>query len=54
MAFAGRTTFNPATDTLPLPGGGTFRFTSPNADDLPARGFDLGASHQADMFGPGP
>ena len=44
MAFAGKTTFNPMTDTIPLPNGGEFRFTSPSADDLPARGFDKGAA----------
>lgn len=39
MAFAGKITFDPATDTLPLPDGSVFRFKPPVGDELPKRGF---------------
>ena len=42
MAFAGKTTFNPATDAIPLPDGREFRFTPPESQDLPTQGFDHG------------
>ena len=42
MAFAGKTTFNPATDAIPLPDGREFRFTPPESQDLPTQGFDRG------------
>jgi len=41
-AFAGSLSFNPATDTLQVPGGKTFKFKSPFGDELPAKGFDAG------------
>ncbi|KAI0670073.1 aconitate hydratase [Trametes maxima] len=42
MAFSGRLSFNPMTDTIPLPSGGTFRFAPPRGQDLPAAGFTAG------------
>ncbi|RKP14655.1 aconitate hydratase [Piptocephalis cylindrospora] len=43
MAFSGRLSFNPATDTLPRPDGkGEFRFTAPYGDELPQSGFAQG------------
>eukprot|EP01099_Mayorella_cantabrigiensis_P009076 TRINITY_DN987_c0_g1_i1.p1 TRINITY_DN987_c0_g1~~TRINITY_DN987_c0_g1_i1.p1 ORF type:complete len:617 (-),score=182.40 TRINITY_DN987_c0_g1_i1:674-2524(-) len=41
LAFAGDLTFNPLTDSIPT-AKGSFKFTPPNADELPSRGFDLG------------
>jgi len=39
-AFAGRLSFNPLTDSIPVPGRGPFRFAAPQpAPDLPSRGF---------------
>jgi hypothetical protein len=32
MAYGGSLHFNPLTDTLPLPDGGTFRFSAPQGD----------------------
>ncbi|KAH9846052.1 aconitate hydratase [Lenzites betulinus] len=42
MAFSGKLSFNPMTDTLPLPSGETFRFTPPRGQDLPTAGFTPG------------
>ncbi|TDZ10333.1 Aconitate hydratase [Colletotrichum sidae] len=43
FAFAGDLTFNPVTDTIPVPGGGSpFRFSAPKADELPVK-FSPGA-----------
>ncbi|KAJ1842451.1 Aconitate hydratase mitochondrial, partial [Coemansia sp. RSA 2708] len=42
LAFGGSTNFNPITDTLTTPEGKPFKFTSPNGQELPARGFDTG------------
>ncbi|KZP32368.1 aconitate hydratase [Athelia psychrophila] len=42
MAFSGKLSFNPATDTIPLPNGGTFKFTPPTGQDLPKAGFTPG------------
>ncbi len=40
LAFAGRLSFNPLKDSLPTPGGGSFKFSPPKpAPDLPAKGF---------------
>lgn len=36
MAFAGDLSFNPLIDTIPLPNGGTFRFSPPEGPALPA------------------
>jgi aconitate hydratase len=43
LAVAGRIDFNPLTDSIPLPGGGEFRFSPPVGNTLPANGFDQGA-----------
>lgn len=40
MAFAGDLTFNPLTDSLPLPDGSNFRFTPPQGPSLPQRGYE--------------
>ncbi len=44
LAFGGKLTFNPLTDGLETPGGGTFRFEPPAGVELPPRGFDPGTS----------
>ncbi|MCJ1259562.1 aconitate hydratase [Lignoscripta atroalba] len=42
MSYAGSTTFNPLTDTLPTPTGTPFRFSPPRGSDLPSAGFAQG------------
>ncbi|GAA6042683.1 hypothetical protein JCM8097_003744 [Rhodosporidiobolus ruineniae] len=39
FAYAGSLTFNPLTDSIPLPGGGSFRFQPPVGPELPATGY---------------
>lgn len=36
MSYAGTTTFNPLTDTLPTPSGAPFKFAPPRGSDLPS------------------
>ncbi|CAJ2502502.1 Uu.00g098960.m01.CDS01 [Anthostomella pinea] len=40
MAFAGSTTFNPMTDSLPTASGTEFRFTPPSGMEIPAQPFE--------------
>lgn len=48
MAFAGDLSFNPLTDSLPLPSGeGTFRFTEPSGDEAPSNGYVRTLEHLA-------
>jgi len=42
MAFSGKLSFNPQTDTLALPSGETFKFTPPIGEELPEQGFTQG------------
>ncbi|KAI9695812.1 MAG: aconitate hydratase [Bogoriella megaspora] len=42
FSYAGRTTFNPITDTIPTPSGEPFRFSPPSGSDLPGTGFAQG------------
>lgn len=42
MAFSGKLSFNPQTDTLILPSGEIFKFTPPVGQDLPQQGFAQG------------
>jgi homoaconitase len=42
MAYGGSTTFNPMTDSIPLPDGSEFRFNPPQGRDLPSTGFAQG------------
>ncbi|KAJ7492880.1 aconitate hydratase [Mycena latifolia] len=42
MAFSGKLSFNPMSDSLRLPSGENFRFTPPSGQDLPSAGFTLG------------
>lgn len=42
MAYGGRLTFNPLTDTLTGADGKPFKFTVPTGDELPSRGYDPG------------
>lgn len=42
MAFSGRLSFNPMTDTLDMTNGKKFRFTAPEGNDLPSSGFARG------------
>ncbi|KAF8222261.1 aconitate hydratase [Tricholoma matsutake] len=42
MAFSGKLSFNPITDSLVLPSGKTFKFSPPSGQDLPSAGFTAG------------
>ncbi len=42
MSYAGSTTFNPLTDSLPTPSGESFRFRPPEGSELPPAGFAEG------------
>lgn len=42
LSYAGSTTFNPLTDSIPLPSGESFKFQPPKGQDLPQRGFEEG------------
>ncbi len=42
MSYAGSTTFNPITDTLPTSSGTPFRFSPPQGSELPSSGFEQG------------
>jgi aconitate hydratase len=44
LAFAGRLTFNPATDELETPNGGRVKLAPPNGAELPSKGFATGAA----------
>ncbi|CAM9474226.1 unnamed protein product [Ascophyllum nodosum] len=48
--LAGSVTFNPETDTIPTPSGGSFKFEAPHGKELPVKGFDPGE----DTFQPSP
>ena len=42
MSYAGKTTFDPLTDTIPTPSGDLFRFSPPKGSELPSAGFAEG------------
>lgn len=42
MAFSGKLSFNPVTDTIETPSGTPFKFTAPKGQDLPEQGFSRG------------
>ncbi|KAL3460301.1 mitochondrial aconitate hydratase [Aspergillus heterothallicus] len=42
LTYAGSTTFNPMTDSIPTPSGTPFRFEPPTGSDLPSKGFEAG------------
>ncbi|THH31988.1 hypothetical protein EUX98_g2192 [Antrodiella citrinella] len=42
MSFVGKLSFNPATDSIRLPTGESFKFSPPKGQDLPANGFTAG------------
>ncbi|KAH6674650.1 putative aconitate hydratase 2 [Halenospora varia] len=42
MSYAGSTTFNPLTDSLPTPSGTPFKFSPPTGAELPPEGFEIG------------
>ncbi|TDL28537.1 aconitate hydratase [Rickenella mellea] len=42
MSFSGKLSFNPITDSITTPSGEPFRFSPPNGQDLPEKGFTLG------------
>lgn len=42
MSYAGSTTFNPMTDSIPTPSGEPFKFNPPTGFDLPSQGFAMG------------
>ena len=56
MAFSGKLSFNPMTDSLTLPSGESFKFKPPSGEDLPASGFALGdvSYHPQPMPNPRP
>ena len=56
MAFSGKLSFNPLTDSLTLPSGELFKFKPPSGQDLPVSGFALGdvSYHPQPMPGPQP
>ncbi|GAA5872653.1 hypothetical protein JCM8547_003720 [Rhodosporidiobolus lusitaniae] len=39
FAYAGKLDFNPITDSIPLPDGGSFRFSPPFGPELPEKGY---------------
>ena len=43
MSYAGSTTYNPLTDSLPTPSGIPFRFSPPQGSELPSSGFAQGS-----------
>ncbi|KAG6850321.1 hypothetical protein H0H93_014896 [Arthromyces matolae] len=54
MAFSGKLSFNPITDSLKLPSGEDFRFTPPSGQDLPSRGFTTGDASYYPQLTPQP
>jgi homoaconitase len=44
MAFSGKLSFNPITDTITTPSGEQFKFSAPVGKTLPDQGFEAGAS----------
>ncbi|KAF1987963.1 putative aconitate hydratase mitochondrial precursor [Aulographum hederae CBS 113979] len=42
LSYAGSTTFNPMTDSIPTPSGEPFRFQPPQGTELPSAGFEQG------------
>ncbi len=42
MSFSGKLSFNPITDSIPLPSGELFKFSPPTSQDLPSAGFAAG------------
>ncbi len=42
MAFSGKLSFNPLTDSIDLPSGESFKFQPPSGQDLPTNGFTPG------------
>ncbi|KAI0963361.1 hypothetical protein AcW1_000459 [Taiwanofungus camphoratus] len=42
MAFSGKLSFNPMTDSIPLSSGESFKFSPPRGQDLPSAGFTSG------------
>jgi len=43
MAFSGKLSFNPITDTITTPSGEQFKFSAPVGKTLPDQGFEAGA-----------
>lgn len=42
LSYAGSTTFNPMTDSIPTASGTPFKFAPPKGQDLPSAGFEIG------------
>lgn len=42
MAFSGKLSFNPMSDSITLPSGEQFKFSPPRGQDLPSQGFTPG------------
>jgi homoaconitase len=54
MAFSGQLSFNPMTDSIPLPSGGSFKFEPPTGQDLPTSGFTPGRAEFYPIRNPEP
>ncbi|KAI1797717.1 aconitate hydratase [Ganoderma leucocontextum] len=54
MAFSGKLSFNPVTDSLTTPSGESFRFSPPSGQDLPAAGFTAGETQYYPKLMPEP
>ncbi|KAH8917319.1 aconitate hydratase [Atractiella rhizophila] len=54
MAFSGRLSFNPITDSIPLPNGESFRFSPPEGVHLPSEGFTQGNTSYLPQSMPAP
>ncbi len=54
FAFAGRLDFNPMTDSIPLPDGGSFKFNPPSGEELPSKGFTPGDTSYLPQASPAP
>jgi homoaconitase len=51
LSYAGSTTFNPLTDSIPTPSGKPFQFSPPSGTNLPAAGFASGNPDFAPLTG---
>jgi homoaconitase len=54
MAFSGKLSFNPVTDSITLASGKQFKFSPPHGQDLPSEGFTAGRSQYYPERSPAP
>lgn len=50
LAYSGRLTFNPLTDSLQTPNGNSFKFEPPVGSTLPSNGFTPGELSHLDLW----